>query len=121
MKAWLKDNWKFLMQILAIVGSIIGANAAMAPATNPQTNPEVWVVMDAGVPAVKVGPVEAGEWIPAAKTALAVAIKVLEHRAPQTPSEWDDRLLALLKLFASDRSAFEAAEAAAQRRAAEDE
>lgn len=46
------------------------------------------------------------------KVAIKVAIVILENRAPNTPSEWDDRLLALLKLFESNPRAIEAAHAA---------
>lgn len=123
MKDWLRNNWKFITQIVALIGAIVGANAAMAPAPQPERPPDVWVVMDTAGPApalvpVQADPVQAGEWILVAKIAIAVAIKILEVRAPKTPGDFDDRLLALLKLFASDRGAFEAAEAAAMRRAA---
>lgn len=46
-----------------------------------------------------------------AKIALRVAIVYLERRAPRTESEWDDRLLALLKLFADRPSTINAAHA----------
>ena len=35
----------------------------------------------------------------AVKIAVKVAIAILDRRAPQTATEWDDRLLKLLKLF----------------------
>lgn len=44
-----------------------------------------------------------------AKAALKVAIMVLERRAPRTESEWDDRLLALLKLFSTTPATINAA------------
>ena len=47
-----------------------------------------------------------------AKIALKIAIAVLEVRAPNTESEWDDRLLALLKLFFSQPATINAAHAA---------
>lgn len=44
-----------------------------------------------------------------AKIALKIAVAYLEVRAPKTESEWDDRLLALLKLFAQSPAAIGAA------------
>lgn len=51
-----------------------------------------------------------------AKIALKIAIVYLERRAPRTESEWDDRLLALLKLFADRPETINAAHAAIIRR-----
>lgn len=51
-----------------------------------------------------------------AKIALKVAVVYLERRAPRTESEWDDRLLALLKLFADRPETINAAHAAVIRR-----
>lgn len=51
-----------------------------------------------------------------AKIALKVAIVYLERRAPRTESEWDDRLLGLLKLFESRPETINAAHAAVIRR-----
>ena len=50
-----------------------------------------------------------------AKIALKVAVAYLEIRAPKTESEWDDRLLALLKLFSSQPATINAAYAAIQK------
>jgi uncharacterized membrane protein (DUF2068 family) len=47
-----------------------------------------------------------------AKIALKIAVAYLEIRAPRTESEWDDRLLALLKLFADRPETINAAHAA---------
>lgn len=51
-----------------------------------------------------------------AKIALKIAVVYLERRAPRTESEWDDRLLALLKLFADRPETINAAHAAVIRR-----
>lgn len=51
-----------------------------------------------------------------AKIALKIAIVYLERRAPRTESEWDDRLLALLKLFESTPATINAAHAAILKR-----
>lgn len=47
-----------------------------------------------------------------AKIALKIAVAYLEVRAPRTDSEWDDRLLALLKLFSERPATINAAHAA---------
>lgn len=47
------------------------------------------------------------------KIAVMIATEVLERVAPNTPNEWDDRLLALLKLFARNPAAISAAAEAA--------
>lgn len=47
-----------------------------------------------------------------AKIALKIAVAYLEIRAPKTESEWDDRLLALLKLFSSQPATIAAAHGA---------
>ncbi len=47
-----------------------------------------------------------------AKIALKIAVAYLEVRAPRTESEWDDRLLALLKLFSANPATINAAHAA---------
>jgi len=44
-----------------------------------------------------------------AKIALKIAVAYLEIRAPKTESEWDDRLLALLKLFSATPATINAA------------
>lgn len=49
-----------------------------------------------------------------AKIAIKVAIAYLERRAPRTDSEWDDRLLALLKLFEINPSSIDGAYKAIQ-------
>lgn len=51
-----------------------------------------------------------------AKIALKIAVAYLEVRAPRTESEWDDRLLALLKLFADRPETINAAHAAIVKR-----
>lgn len=43
------------------------------------------------------------------KIAIKIAIAYLENRAPNTESEWDDRLLALLKLFSTQPQTIAAA------------
>ena len=50
------------------------------------------------------------------RIALKVAIVYLERRAPRTENEWDDRLLALLKLFESTPATINAAHAAILKR-----
>lgn len=51
-----------------------------------------------------------------AKIALKIAVAYLEVRAPRTESQWDDRLLALLKLFADRPETINAAHAAIVKR-----
>ncbi len=51
-----------------------------------------------------------------AKIVLKVAVVYLERRAPRTESEWDDRLLALLKLFSDQPATINAAHAAIVKR-----
>lgn len=51
-----------------------------------------------------------------AKIALKIAVAYLEIRAPRTESEWDDRLLALLKLFSDQPATINAAHAAVLKR-----
>lgn len=116
---WMKDNWKFLSTILVVLASFAGVKLTFTPGS-PGGKPEVIIVIptDDGGFRVQDGqpqPVEAGEYL-AAQIVLRVAITILERRAPQTPSEWDDRLLVVLKLFVTDRVAFERAERAAKGR-----
>jgi hypothetical protein len=59
----------------------------------------------ASAPAVQ-GPIT---WAVVAKLALKIAIAILERRAPNTASRWDDRLLALLKLLDGNAAVLAAA------------
>jgi hypothetical protein len=114
----LKDNWKLVAGVLACVlaaQSVTGLTLTVRSAT-PGEQPGIIIILPDDTAPLVVGaandPHQAGEWILVTKIAIKAAIAILERRAPKTPSEWDDRLLALLKLFASDRAAFERAEQA---------
>lgn len=111
---WLKTNWQFVTLFLTIVGAVAGVKFTIK--TDPAAvEPQVIVIIPGDDPlAVRAGPVGVGEWTVAAKLALKAAILILETRAPRTPSDLDDRLLAFLKTIDGFLPAFLAAEASAR-------
>jgi hypothetical protein len=121
----LKDNWKVVAGVLACVlaaQSVTGLTLTVRSAT-PGEQPGIIIILPDDTAPLVVGaandPHQAGEWIIVTRIAIKAAIAILERRAPKTPSEWDDRLLAVLRLIQSDRAAFEAAENAIHSHAVE--
>lgn len=113
-----RQNWKIVGLVLLILGQACGVVFTLKKG-DPGTKPEIIIVIpDSGgfvtqtAPELKGKDTQAGEYL-AAQIVLRITIAILERRAPTTPSEWDDRLLVILKLFTTDRAAFERAEKAA--------
>lgn len=119
---WIKANQKLAAAILAIICTTLGGLTGWQFSVQTGPQPGIIIVLPdgdsfpvsadtaAGDPKV----VQAAEWVVAAKLALNAAILILERRAPQTPSDRDDKLLAFLKLIRGDRSQFERAVVALQ-------
>lgn len=118
LKTLIIENKAVVAILLTILSSVASVHFRLQTSP-PGTVPEVIVVLpDSPQPAQGVAPQAApvalaGEWVLAAKIALKVAIAILEKRAPLTPGDFDDRLLAFLRLIAGDKAAFERAHAAA--------
>lgn len=114
----LKDNWKVVAGVLACVlavQSATGLTLTVRSAAPGETPGVIIILPDDATPLVVQGAEvkpNVAEWVVAARLAIRVAIAVLERRAPNTPSERDDQLLAFLKLILGDRSAFLRADAA---------
>lgn len=118
LKTWVLENKAVVVILLTILSSVASVHFRLQ-SSPPGTIPEVIVILpDSPQPVLGIAPQSApvalaGEWVLAAKIALKVAIAILEKRAPLTPGDFDDRLLAFLKLIAGDHAAFERAHAAA--------
>jgi hypothetical protein len=120
-KDWLKANWR----LVALATLLVFGVRFSVQTGQPGQPPEVILILPDDAAPLVVGnvvgddPHQAGEWILVTRVAIKAAVAILERRAPKTPSEWDDRLLAVLRLIQSDRAAFEAAEQAVHGHAVE--
>jgi hypothetical protein len=111
-KEWLLANWRLVAILLALFAGI-KFSVQSGP---PGSDPTIVLILPEGDPlAIRAEqPAQAVEWVMVARLALKAAVAILERRAPNTPSDRDDKLLAFLKLISLDRAAFERADRAAR-------